>query len=131
MDNIERLVVLTERLSDEQIDALLSFAQSMADESFHERAPPEVLSSGPRAFIGIMLPGNGGVFGWRPPERMLDNRSGVRDDMVARYIRSDIANVAHNRGSEKRGFAQLLHSGLSSSLRHARQIFVIILDRME
>ena len=91
----------------------------------------EDLFSGPATFIGIMLPGSGGVFGWRPPGKMLDNRSGARDDMVARYIRSDIANVAHNRGSEKRGFAQLLHSGLSSSLRHARQIFVIILDRME
>jgi len=36
---------------------------------------------------------------------MLDNKSGARDDMAARYIQSDIANVAHNRGAEKRGLA--------------------------
>src|SRR5215470_4194204 len=32
---------------------------------------------------------------------MLDNKSGARIDMAARYIRIDIANVAHNRDSEK------------------------------
>jgi hypothetical protein len=36
----EQLTAVTERLSDEQIDALLSFAQSMAGKPFCDRASP-------------------------------------------------------------------------------------------
>jgi hypothetical protein len=45
MTRTERLAVVAERLTDEQIDALLDFAQSMSDEPFYDRAPPEALAS--------------------------------------------------------------------------------------
>jgi hypothetical protein len=45
MTKTEQLTVVAERLSEDQIDALLSFAQSMADEPFYEKAPPEALAS--------------------------------------------------------------------------------------
>jgi hypothetical protein len=45
MTKTEQLTVVAGRLSEDQIDALLSFAQSMADEPFYEEAPPEALAS--------------------------------------------------------------------------------------
>jgi hypothetical protein len=45
MSRTERLKAVAERLTNEQIEALLDFAQSMADEPFYERAPPEALAS--------------------------------------------------------------------------------------
>jgi hypothetical protein len=45
MTKTEQLAVVAGRLSEDQIDALLSFAQSMADEPFYEKAPPEALAS--------------------------------------------------------------------------------------
>jgi predicted transcriptional regulator len=45
MTKTEQLTVVAGRLSEDQIDALLSFAQSMADEPFYEKAPPEALAS--------------------------------------------------------------------------------------
>jgi hypothetical protein len=45
MTKTERLTAIAERLSEDQIDSLLYFAQSMADEPFYDRAPPEALAS--------------------------------------------------------------------------------------
>jgi hypothetical protein len=45
MSRTERLTAVAERLTNEQIEALLDFAQSMAEESFYDRAPPEALAS--------------------------------------------------------------------------------------
>jgi hypothetical protein len=45
MTKTEQLTAVAARLSEEQIDALLSFARSMADEPFYEKAPTEALAS--------------------------------------------------------------------------------------
>ena len=45
MTKTEQLAAVVERLSEEQVDALLSLAQSMAEEPFYEKAPPEALAS--------------------------------------------------------------------------------------
>ena len=46
MTKAEQLTAVAERLSDEQIDALLSFARSLVQEgSFYDKAPPEALAS--------------------------------------------------------------------------------------
>jgi hypothetical protein len=45
MTKTEQLTAVAERLTDEQIEALLDFAQSMTEEPFYERAPPEALAS--------------------------------------------------------------------------------------
>jgi hypothetical protein len=45
MSRTERLTAVAERLTSEQIEALLDFAQSMAEEPFYDRAPPEALAS--------------------------------------------------------------------------------------
>jgi predicted transcriptional regulator len=45
MTKTEQLTAVAEHLSDEQIDALLYFAQSMADEPFYGAAPAEALAS--------------------------------------------------------------------------------------
>lgn len=45
MTKTEQLAAVAGRLSEEQIDALLSFARSMTEEPFYERAPPEALAS--------------------------------------------------------------------------------------
>jgi PHD/YefM family antitoxin component YafN of YafNO toxin-antitoxin module len=39
------LTAVAERLSNEQIEALLDFARSMAEEPLYDRAPPEALAS--------------------------------------------------------------------------------------
>ena len=45
MTRTEQLTGVAARLSEEQVDALPSFAGSMADERFHEKAPPRALVS--------------------------------------------------------------------------------------
>ena len=45
MTKTEQLTAVAEGLSEEQIDALLDFARSMAGEPFYDRAPPEALAS--------------------------------------------------------------------------------------
>ena len=45
MTKTEQLAAVAGRLSEEQIDALLSFARSMTEESFYDKAPPEALAS--------------------------------------------------------------------------------------
>ena len=45
MTKTKEFTAVAERLSDEQIDALLYFAQSMAGEPFYDKAPPEALAS--------------------------------------------------------------------------------------
>jgi hypothetical protein len=45
MTKTEQLTAVAERLSEEQIDALLSFARSMADKPLYEMAPPEARAS--------------------------------------------------------------------------------------
>ena len=45
MSKTEQLAAVAERLSEEQVDALLSLAQSMAEEPFYDKAPPEALAS--------------------------------------------------------------------------------------
>ena len=45
MTKTEKLTAVAERLTEEQIDALLHFAQSMADEPLYDHAPPEALAS--------------------------------------------------------------------------------------
>jgi hypothetical protein len=45
MSKTEQLTAVAERLTDEQIDALLDFAQSMTGEPFLDRAPPGALAS--------------------------------------------------------------------------------------
>ncbi len=45
MTKTEQLTAAVERLTEEQVDALLSFARSMAEEPAYEKAPPEALAS--------------------------------------------------------------------------------------
>jgi hypothetical protein len=45
MTKTEQLKAVADRLSDEQIGTLLSFAHAMADAPFYETAPPEALAS--------------------------------------------------------------------------------------
>jgi hypothetical protein len=45
MTKTEQLTAVAEQLTDEQIDALLYFAQSMAGQPLYENAPPEALAS--------------------------------------------------------------------------------------
>ena len=45
MTKAEQLTAVAERLSEEQIEALLSFARSMTEEPFYDKAPPEALAS--------------------------------------------------------------------------------------
>ena len=45
MTKAEQLTAVAAQLSEEQVDALLSFARSMADEPFYEKAPPEAMAS--------------------------------------------------------------------------------------
>jgi hypothetical protein len=45
MTKTERLTAVAERLTNEQVEALLDFARSMAEEPFYDRAPPEALAS--------------------------------------------------------------------------------------
>lgn len=45
MTKTEQLTAVAERLTEEQIDALLYFAQSMAEEPVYDKAPPEALAS--------------------------------------------------------------------------------------
>jgi len=45
MTKTEQLTAAAAQLSEEQIDALLLFAQSMTEEPFYDRAPPEALAS--------------------------------------------------------------------------------------
>jgi len=45
MTKAEQLTAVAERLSEEQIDALLAFARSMTEDPFFENAPPEALES--------------------------------------------------------------------------------------
>jgi len=45
MTKTEQLTAVAAQLSDEQLDALLSFARSMSDEPFYDRASPEAMAS--------------------------------------------------------------------------------------
>jgi PHD/YefM family antitoxin component YafN of YafNO toxin-antitoxin module len=45
MSKTDQLVAVAERLSEEQVDALLALARSMADEAYLHKAPPEALAS--------------------------------------------------------------------------------------
>jgi hypothetical protein len=45
MTKTEQLTAVVERLTEEQVDALLSFAESMADEPAYKKASPEALAS--------------------------------------------------------------------------------------
>ena len=45
MTKTEQLTAVAERLNEEQIDALLDIAQSMAEQPFYNVAPPEALAS--------------------------------------------------------------------------------------
>ena len=45
MTKSEQLAAVAERLSEDQIDALLSIARSMIEEPFYDRASPEALAS--------------------------------------------------------------------------------------
>jgi predicted transcriptional regulator len=45
MSKTDQLIAVAERLSEEQVDALLVLARSMADEPYLRRAPPEALAS--------------------------------------------------------------------------------------
>ena len=45
MTKTEQLTAVAEHLSEEQIDALLSFARTMTDEPLYDKAPPEALAS--------------------------------------------------------------------------------------
>jgi hypothetical protein len=45
MTKAEQLAGVAGRLSEEQIDALLSFARSMTEEPFYDKASPEALAS--------------------------------------------------------------------------------------
>jgi hypothetical protein len=53
MTKTEQLTAVAERLTDEQFDALLDFAQSMAGRPFYETAPPEALASLARGLAQI------------------------------------------------------------------------------
>jgi hypothetical protein len=65
----------------------------------------------------IMLRGNAVALGARPDEKMLVNKSGARDGMIARYIRLDTANVAYNFHSEKRDCASSPRPAQSAEIR--------------
>ena len=45
MTKTEQLAAVAERLSEDQIDALLSLARSMIEQPFYDGAPPEALAS--------------------------------------------------------------------------------------
>ena len=45
MTKAEQLTAVVEGLSEEQVDALLSFAQSMTEEPVYKNAPPDALAS--------------------------------------------------------------------------------------
>ena len=45
MTKTEQLAAVAQQLSDDQIDSLLFFAQSMADKAYCDTAPPEALAS--------------------------------------------------------------------------------------
>jgi predicted transcriptional regulator len=45
MTKTERLTAIAERLSEDQIDSLIHFAQTMAEEPFYEKAPDEAHTS--------------------------------------------------------------------------------------
>ena len=45
MTKAEQLTAVAKRLSEEQMDALLSFARSMTEEAYYDKAPPEALAS--------------------------------------------------------------------------------------
>jgi hypothetical protein len=45
MTKTQQLAAVAQKLTDEQIDALLNFAQSMTEEPFYETAPSEALAS--------------------------------------------------------------------------------------
>jgi hypothetical protein len=45
MTKTERLTAIVERLSEDQVDSLLFFAQSMAGKPFYNTAPPEAQAS--------------------------------------------------------------------------------------
>ena len=45
MTKTEQLTDVAEQLSEEQVDALLSFARSLAEEPFFEKAPAQALTS--------------------------------------------------------------------------------------
>ncbi|MEI9902058.1 MAG: hypothetical protein WDN31_20340 [Hyphomicrobium sp.] len=45
MGNIERLQEVAQALTDEQVEALITFARSMKDKPFYDSAPPEALAS--------------------------------------------------------------------------------------
>jgi hypothetical protein len=45
MTKTEQLTAVAERLSEEQIEALLFFARSMTEEPYYDKAPPEALAS--------------------------------------------------------------------------------------
>jgi hypothetical protein len=53
MTKAEQLTTVAAQLSEEQIDALLSFARSVADEPFYEKAPPEAMASRERGMEQI------------------------------------------------------------------------------
>jgi hypothetical protein len=53
MTKTEQLAAVARRLTEEQIDALLDFAQSMAGRSFYDDAPPEALASLERGLAQI------------------------------------------------------------------------------
>lgn len=45
MTRAEQLTAVVERLTEEQVEALLSFAESMVEEPAYKKAPPEALAS--------------------------------------------------------------------------------------
>ena len=53
MTKSEQLAAVAQRLTEEQIDSLLEFAESMAGQSFYDRAPPEALASLERGLAQI------------------------------------------------------------------------------
>lgn len=53
MTKIEQLNAVAQALNDEQVDALISFAQALRDEPFYDRAPPEALASIERGLAQI------------------------------------------------------------------------------
>lgn len=53
MTKTEQLKAVADRLSDEQIDTLLSFAHAMVDTPFYETASPEALASLDRGLLQL------------------------------------------------------------------------------
>ena len=45
MSKVEKLQKAAESLSDDQVEALISFAQSMRDKAFYDSAPADALAS--------------------------------------------------------------------------------------